>query len=241
MSSRRPANVGMGLLCSGATAKTAVGLVLRRTQSATLRPPGSVNSTLLWLKSDARARSRAPDSPSKTIITTATTAVSDPRRSSPARTPPTTTLPSSAQKTKNLVLSQGQGWRTTMFGTTNHSHIGANHFGKAVGNHRPSAWPTIKSGSNSDVFQIQNPPKSKPNNHTPLRCQSVNESQPGWMQNPWIDARSPQTLVLSGGNIHRTTGTPITSAGMKKPNHSRRRLNTAQNADRATTVPEAWT
>src|SRR5437899_919413 len=215
MSSRRPARVGMGLLCSGATAKTAVGLVLRRTQSATLRPPGSVNSTLLWLKSDARARSRAPDSPSKTIITTATTAVSDPRRSSPARTPPTTTLPSSAQKTKNLVLSQGQGWRTTMFGTTNHSHIGANHFGKSVGNQRPSACPASSSGISAEVFQIQKPPKSKPNSHSPLRCQSVNESQPGWMQKPLIDARSPQTLVLAGGSIQTTTGTPIAIAGTK--------------------------
>ena len=107
---------------------------------------------------------------------------SGPLLSRRATTTPTTMLPSSAQRMKNLVLSQGHGWSTTMLGTANQSHIGANHVGNPVGNHRTSAWPTSSSGRNSDVFQIQKAATSTGNHHQPLRCQSVNASQPGWMQ-----------------------------------------------------------
>ena len=45
------------------------------------------------------------------------------------------TLPSSAQKMKNLVLSQSHGCRMITFGTRNHSHIGENHLPNPVGTH----------------------------------------------------------------------------------------------------------
>ena len=85
----------------------------------------------------------------------------------PARTPPTTTLPSSAQKMKNFVLSQTHGCRTMKLGTRNHSHIGANHFGKAVGNQRGRKWPATIRGIRSDVFHSQNATHSGMKSHTP--------------------------------------------------------------------------
>src|SRR5947207_9141306 len=160
----------------------AVGLVRLRTQSATLSPPVSVNWLALTLKSDARARSRVPERPNKTITTTARTAVSGPRFSMAATRAPTSTLPSSAQRTKNLVLSQTHGWSTTRFGTTNHSHIGANQVGNAVGNERSTSWATRRSGTSSEVFQIQNQSQSAPNTAGPSLNRSPEDSQPGWMQ-----------------------------------------------------------
>ena len=63
------------------------------------------------------------------MTATARIAVAPRARSMSASTPPATMLPSSAQKMKNLVLSQAQGWSTSTFGIRNHNHIGANHFG----------------------------------------------------------------------------------------------------------------
>src|SRR5690348_2684654 len=99
----------------------------------------------------------------------------------PARTPPTTTLPRSAQKTKNLVLSQIHGCSTMTLGTRNHSHIGANQRGNAVGNQRTRKWPAIISAASRDVFQIQNHAKSNGNSQK-FCCQSVGDSQPSWRQ-----------------------------------------------------------
>ena len=136
----------------------------------------------LTLYSDARNRSSAPDKHSSTIAPTATIALPGPRLNNPASTPPTMMLASSAQKMKNFVLSHTHGCSTMTFGTTNHSHIGANQLGNAVGNHRGTKCPTTTSGTSKEVFQIQNPMKSAGNSHTPLRCQSVNVSHPGWTQ-----------------------------------------------------------
>ena len=82
-------------------------------------------------------------------------------------------LASSAQKMKNFVLSHTHGCSTMTFGTTNHSHIGANHVAKPVGIHRFRKWPAIMSGIATDVFLIQNQMKSGANHRIPSRCQSV--------------------------------------------------------------------
>ncbi len=47
--------------------------------------------------------------------------------------------------------------------------------------------------------------------------------------------------MLAGGHIQASTGSASTSAGTKNAIHSLRRLKTAQNAARATTVPKACT
>src|SRR5947209_13300859 len=100
------------------------------------------------------------------MITTATEAVIRPCLSMPASTPPTTMLPRSAQKTKNFVLSQIQGWSTITFGTRNQSHMGENQLGSAVGNQRTRKFPASITGTSTDVFQIQNHAKSKGNSQT---------------------------------------------------------------------------
>src|SRR2546422_1097690 len=145
-------------------------------------PLVSVNRTELTLKSDARATSRAPDRHSRISSNAGPAAPTGPRLDIPARTPPTTTLPSSAQKMKNLVLSHSHGCRMITFGTRNHSHIGANHFGNAVGNQRCRKWPAIRSGINADVFLIQNHGQSIGKKISPWRSQSRYESQPKSMQ-----------------------------------------------------------
>src|SRR5437773_1925584 len=162
----------------------AVGLVRLRTQSATLSPPVSVNWLALTLKSDARARSSPPERPNTTITATARTAVSGPRFSIAASSAPTRTLPSSAQKMKNLVLSQTHGWSTTRFGTTNQSHIGANQVGNAVGNDRSTSWATRRIGKSSEVFQIQNQSHFAPNAPGPSVNRLPEDNQPGWRQKP---------------------------------------------------------
>src|SRR5438874_11376192 len=124
----------MGLLCSSATTNSAVGLVLWRTQSATFNPPASVKRLALALKSEARLTSSRPERHRTTSIATAAAAVAGRCLSMLARTPPTTALPSSDQEVKNFVLSHTHGCRTMKFGTRNQSHIGAHHFGNAVGN-----------------------------------------------------------------------------------------------------------
>src|SRR5438270_7214555 len=113
---------------------------------------------------------------------TAAIAVAGPRRSIEASRPPTTMLPSSAQKTKNFVLSQIHGCRTMRFGTANHSHIGENHVGNDVGNARRATCAAIMSGASKDAFQTQNHTKSGMKNRTPWCTQSVNDSQPGSRQ-----------------------------------------------------------
>src|SRR6266513_3243258 len=225
---RRPPRVGIGLLCSSATANTASGLVWVRTQAATLSPPGSVNCTELTGKSDARVRSRPPDRHSNTMATTAAVAVIALRCSIFASSAPTRMLPSSAQKTKNLVLSHTHGWSTTRFGTTNHSHIGANHFGKATGCVRRTRCATSKSGSSSEVFQTQNHSHPRKYSTGPSLTTSPGASHPSWRQKPPSDDPGLQTLVLSGGSIHSRVGTPTTSAGTKKASHSLRLVNKAQ-------------
>src|ERR1700694_5680130 len=87
----------------------------------------------------------------------------------PASKPPTMTLPSSAQKMKNFVLSQSHGCRMIKFGTTNHSHIGANHFPNPVGNQRCKKWATMSNGMNTEVFLIQNQNQFVPSASHP-RC-----------------------------------------------------------------------
>src|SRR5437867_6926811 len=209
---RRPPRVGIGLLCSSATANTASGLVWVRTHAATLRPPGSVNCTELTEKSDARVTSRAPERHSSTMATTAAVAVIALRCSIFASNAPTRMLPSSAQKMKNLVLSHTHGWSTTTFGTTNHSHMGANHLGKATGCARSRRCATSNSGSSSDVFQTQNHSHSRKYKIGPSLITSPGASHPSWRQKPPSDDPGLQTLVLSGGSIHSTVGIPNTSA-----------------------------
>ena len=116
------------------------------------------------------------------------------------------------------------------FGTRNHSHIGANHFPSRVGNHRCTKYAAMRRGMNTDVFLIQN------QNHP-----SPSVSHPISMQYPPTLGPTPHWLLLAGGSIQRTRGTPMASAGMKNASHSRRRLKTAQKIDSATTVPYAWT
>src|SRR5260370_35242048 len=72
-------------------------------------------------------------------------------------------LPSRAQKTKNLVLSQSQGCSTMTLGTTNHNHIGANQFGDEVGIQRRRIRPAIRSGMKTDGSWIQNQIQARPN------------------------------------------------------------------------------
>src|SRR5438445_12533403 len=101
-------------------------------------------------------------------------AVPGPRCSIPASTPPTSMLPSKAQKMKNLVLSHTHGCSTMTFVTRNHSHIGDNKLGNAVGIHRIKPWAASITGSGRDVYQIQNQEKSIGNSHSPYLCQAVN-------------------------------------------------------------------
>src|SRR5581483_12167443 len=98
----------------------------------------------------------------------AASAAPPPRRNSSARTPPTRMLPKSAQKMKNLVLSQTHGWRTTRFGTMNQSHIGANQVVSFDGNQRGRKNAAISSGRNRERFQTQNHTKSGRNMATPF-------------------------------------------------------------------------
>src|SRR5258708_12887985 len=93
-------------------------------------------------------------------------------------------LPSRAQKTKNLVLSQSQGCSTMTLGTTNHNHIGANQFGYEVGIQRRRIWPAIRSGMKTDVFLIQNQIQSRPNQIGRACCQSIYDSPPTSPQYP---------------------------------------------------------
>src|SRR5207247_3442994 len=129
-----------------------------------------------------RARSSPPDRPNTAITATARTAVSGPRFSIAASSAPTRTPASTAEQMKNLVLSQTHGWSTTRFGTKHHSHIGANQVGNAVGNDRSTSWATRRSGTSSEVFQIQNQSQSAPNTAGPSLNRSPEDSQPGWMQ-----------------------------------------------------------
>src|SRR6202140_3817197 len=98
------------------------------------------------------------------------------------RTPPTTMLPSSAQKMKNLVLSQSQGCSTMTLGTRNHNHIGENHVTKPVGIQLRSTCAAIGTGMNTDVFGIQNQTKSAPARIAACFCQSRYDSQPSSKQ-----------------------------------------------------------
>src|ERR1700737_255078 len=126
-------------------------------------------------------------------------------------------------------------------GITNHSHIGANHLPKPVGNQLHANWAAMRSGMKSDVFLIQNQTKSIGKKYQPSRCQSMYESQPASTQYPRTVRPPLQKLLFTGGHIHASTGTASTTAGMKKASHSRRRLTSAQNGASATTVPNACT
>src|ERR1700674_502313 len=99
-----------------------------------------------------------------------------------ASKPPTTMLPSSAQKTKNFVLSQSQGCNTMTLGTMNHSHIGENHVTKPVGIQLRSKGAAISSGINTDVLRIQNQTKSGTASIAACFCQSRYDSQPSSKQ-----------------------------------------------------------
>src|ERR1700681_256602 len=98
------------------------------------------------------------------------------------RIPPTTMLPSSAQKMKNLVLSQSQGCSTMTLGTMNHSHIGENHVTKPVGIQLRSTCAATNSGMNSDVLRIQNQTNSGTARIAACFCQSRYESHPSSKQ-----------------------------------------------------------
>src|SRR5207245_9733853 len=126
-------------------------------------------------------------------------------------------------------------------GTTNHSHIGANHLPNSVGNQLHANWAAISNGMKRDVFLIQNHTKSTGKKNQPWRCQSMYESQPASTQYPRTVRPPLQKLLLTGGHIHSSTGTASTSAGTKKASHSQRRLNNAQNPARPTTIPHACT
>src|SRR5260370_39170355 len=94
------------------------------------------------------------------------------------RTAPSRMLPSRAQTTKKLVLSQAQGCSTMTLGTTNHNRIGANQFGYEVGIQRRRIRPAIRSGMKTDVFLIQTQIQARPNQIGRSGCQSTYDSQP---------------------------------------------------------------
>src|SRR5581483_373192 len=206
------------------------------THAASSTPRVSTNWYELTLKSDARARSSPPESTSRTSVTAASSDVYAPRLKSSARNAPATMAPNSAKKMKNLVLSHSHGARMKIDGTTNHSHSGANHLANGTGMRLPKMWAARITGMRIDVFLIQNQTTSGTKNTIPSRTQSEYAIQPGCRQNGSVLVRSMHRL-LAGGHSHASTGTPSTRAGTKKYHHSRRRLNTAQNALSATIVP----
>src|SRR5947209_1352475 len=193
------------------------------------------------VKSEARARSRPPERTSGTRSAPASSAESGPRLNISASSAPARIAPKSAKKMRNLVLSHSHGARMTMHGTANHSHSGKNHFANGMAIRFRNTCAARIKGISTDVFLIQNQMKSGTNQTAPpSRVQSEYDIQPGCRQNGMVLVRSMQRL-LAGGHSHASTGTPRTSAGTKKYHHSRRRLNSAQNALSATIVPYAWT
>src|SRR5258708_10184095 len=128
-------------------------------------------------------------------------------------------LPSRAQKTKNLVLSQSQGCSTMTLGTTNHNHIGANQFGYEVGIQRRRIWPAIRSGMKTDVFLIQNQIQSRTNQIGRSCCQSIYDRKHTTTQSTSTHAPLPHALEVAGGPHQTSIGIPRTTACMTKPNH----------------------
>src|SRR5258708_7202962 len=127
-------------------------------------------------------------------------------------------LPSRAQKTKNLVLSQSQGCSTMTLGTTNHNHIGANQFGYEVGIQRRRIWPAIRSGMKTDVFLIQNQIQSRPNQIGRACCQSIHGRQPPATQQPGTLALPAHTPAVARGHTPKGMRMPSGAAARRETN-----------------------